>query len=214
MGEMTYRITQIESQKKNKDRLNIYLDGGFAFGLAEEVALRHNLHEGDELTESVIDEILLAEESNRAKERALVFLSYRARSVDELNKKLKEKGFSERTICRVIDDFLRVGLLDDRKFALSFTHSRMEQKPMSKRFLQRELIQKGIEEEIVEQAVDEAYGGCTELEIAKDLIQRRIRRYKGDVKAKKKLSDFLLRRGFNWDVISEVLQDILWEVEN
>lgn len=208
MVEVVYRITQIEQQKRHEDRVNIYLDGAFAFGLEKEVVLRHNLREGNELTESLIDEVLLSEERTRAKEKALSFLSYRARSVEELKKRLKDRGFSERTVNRVIDDFLRVGLLNDKEFALSFVHSKMVQKPMGKRLLKQELLLKGIQEEIAESAVEEVYGVRSEVEVARELIQRRIQRYQGDndKKLRKKLVDFLFRRGFNWEVISEVLE--------
>lgn len=211
MGEMTYRITGIEVQKNNEGRVSIYLDGAFAFGLDKEVSLKHNLHEGDELEESVIDEILLMEERTRAKQKALALLAYRARSVEELRKKLKEKDFSERTIDRVIDDFLQVGLLDDRQFASAYVHSRMLQKPMGKRLLRQELFSKGIDEEEAEKAVEEVYSDLSEVNVAKDLVQRRIQKSKmgGEEmkKQKKKLSQFLLRRGFDWGVISEVLQE-------
>lgn len=209
MKEVTYRITQIEPQKKNEGRVNVYLDGAFAFGLDEEVVLRHHLHEDDEITEHMIDDILLAEERTRAKEKALRLLSYRSRSVEELKKRLRERNFSERTVDRVIQDFLRVGLLDDKKFASSYVHSRMTQRPIGKRLLKRELLDKGIAHELAEEAVEEVYGVRSELEVATDLIQSRIRHYKGEEKkkAQKKLSDFLLRRGFNWDVITTVLQE-------
>ncbi len=211
MAEVTYWITQIEPQKRREDRVNIYLNGIFAFGLNKEVVLKHHLHEGDELKESVIDDILLVEERTRAKQKALALLSYRARSVEELRKRLGEKEFSGRTVGRVIEDFLRVGLLDDREFASAFVHSRMMQKPMGKRLLRQELFSKGIDEETVERVIDEVYGDRSELDVARELIRKRIRRYSGGEKEakkiRKKLSDFLLRRGFDWEVITAVLQE-------
>jgi len=213
MAEITYRITQIEPQKRREDRVNIYLNGIFAFGLNKEVVLKHHLHEGDELKESVIDDILLVEERTRAKQKALALLSYRARSAEELRKKLKEKDFSERTINRVIEDFLRVGLLDDTKFASAFVHSRMTQKPMGKRLLRQELFSKGIDEETVEKVIDEVYGDRSELDVARELTRKRVKRYGGSEeerkKKKRKLSDFLLRRGFDWEVITIMLQEEL-----
>lgn len=213
MEKVTHRITQIESQKRREDRVNIYLDGTFAFGLDKEVALKYQLHEGDELTESMIDDVLLAEERTRAKQKALALLSYRARSVNELRKKLKEKDFSERTINRVIEDFLRVGLLDDTKFASDFVHSKMAQKPMGKRLLRQELFSKGVDEETTEKAIAEVYGDRSEIEVARELTRKRVKRYGGSEeeakKKKRRLSDFLLRRGFDWEVITTMLQEEL-----
>ena len=218
MEEVTYQITQIEEQKHRKDRLNIYLDGAFAFGLDSEVVIRHHLHEGDELTERLIDDILLAEEKTRAKEKALSYLNYRARSIEELKRKLEEKQFSNRVIQRVIGDLIRVGLLDDKRFAATYVHSRMIQKPMGKRLLRQELLSKGIDEEMADEAVDEAYGSRSEAEVARGLIRKRLRglspEKKDPEKQRKRLSDFLFRRGFNWEVINEAFQDEVWEKEN
>ena len=210
MTETTYHITEIEPQKKYEDRVNIYLNGAFAFGLKKEVLLQHHLHKGDQISDRLIDEVLLSEEKSRAKEKALRLLSYRARSVQELRKKLLEKEYSERTVHHVIEDFLRVGLLDDQVFALTYARSRMVQRPIGKRLLKQELLRKGISEDIVDKSVEEAYGKQTEEQIAESLIKKRIKRYTGEApqKMKKKLSDFLSRRGFSWDVISVVLSKI------
>ncbi len=210
MTEVTYHITQIEPQKKHANRVNVYLDGAFAFGLKNEILLRHHLHEGDTISDQLIDEVLLSEEKARAKEKALSLLSYRARSIEELKKKLIEKAFSERTVNRVIEDFCRVGLLNDRTFASDYAHSRMIQRPVGKRLLKQELLTKGISEEIAEKSVEEVYEKQTEEEVAESLIQKRMKRYSGEnpQKVRKKLSEFLFRRGFNWDVISAVLSRV------
>jgi len=218
MCDVTYKITQIETQKKDPDRVSIYLEGAFAFGLEREVILRHHLHEGDEITEHEIDEILLVEERARAKKKALSYLNYRARSTKELERRLLDKGFSERTVHRVIEDFTRVGLLDDNQFATAYVHSKMLQKPMGKRMLQRELWGLGIDEATIERAIDEAYGQCTETDVARELVQKRMQlfteRESGSKKVKKKLTDFLLRRGFDWDVIAEVIHNQPWEADH
>jgi len=191
--------------------MNIYLDGTFAFGLDQEVVIRHHLHEGDELSETLIDNILLVEERTRAKEKALSFLNYRARSKAELKKKLQEKNFSERTIQRVIDDLIRVGLLDDKQFAALYIHSRMVQKPMSKRLLRQDLLFKGIDEDMATEAIEAGYGPRSETEVAGDLVRRRMQSSsapeRDEKKRRRRLSDFLKRRGFSWDVISEVLRE-------
>jgi len=215
MGESLYRITHIETQKHRKNRINIYLDGAFAFGVDREVLLRHPLHEGDEIQESTVETIRLAEEKIGAKKKALRLLSHRAQSVWELKKKLREKNYSEKTIGQIIEDFTGVGLLDDAKFASNYVHSRMIQRPVGKRLLKHELLSKGIHEEQAQKAVNAGYGDRTEVEVARNLIQKRITQYrKEDPKLKKKLSDFLFRRGFDWDVIVAVFEEDIWKTEN
>jgi regulatory protein len=206
----TYHITEIETQKRNEDRVNIYLDGTFAFGLKKEVLLQHHLHKGDQISDHLIDEVLLSEEKSRAKEKALRLLSYRARSIEELRKKLLENNYSERTVHRVIEDLLHVGLLDDQAFAETYARSRMVQRPVGRRLLRQELLMKGIPEEIAEKSVEEVYNKQTEEEVAELLIKKRMKRYSGEEpqKIRKKLSNFLFQRGFNWDVISAVLSTV------
>ena len=211
-SEKTRRITRLEPQKKRSRRVNVYLDDVFAFGLEKDVVLEHGLHEGDELSNTLIEKVLGTEERTRAKQKALALLSYRARSVEELRGKLVEKGFSEDSIESTMEDLRRVGLLDDVKFAASFVHTQMTDKPMSKRMLTFELRKKGIEETVIEKAVEEEYGSEAEVDVARRLAMRRIERFSGEPKKlKKRLVDFLGRRGFGWDVISTVLQEVEWE---
>ena len=210
MGHAIYQITLIESQKHDENRVNVYLDGSFAFGLEKDVLIRHHLHEGDTINDQVIDGVLLSEERTQAKEKALSLLSYRARSTKELKNRLKEKGFTERTIQRVIKDFLRVGLLDDRNFASSYVQTRMLQKPMAKRLLRVELGRKGINETLTESAINESYGCESEFEVARSLVKKKWSRKTetDERKKKKKIADFLLRRGFDWEVITSIFQDL------
>jgi regulatory protein len=215
MSETVYRITQIEPQKHAEDRFNIYLDGAFAFGLDQEAVLRHHLHEGDELSESLIDDVLLTEERARAKKKALAMLSRLPRSVHDMRHRLLESDFSQRTVERVIGDFNRVGLLDDKAFARTYAQSRLSQRMMGKRFLRQELLHKGIDEETAEHAVAEAYGTASEEDLARQLAEKKCQQIDpGDKRtAQRKLTEFLFRRGFDWDVIAPIVQEMVWETE-
>jgi len=215
MPETVYRITQIEPQQRAKDRFNIYLDGAFAFGLDGEVVLKHHLHEGDELTDTVIDGVILMEERSRAKKKALALLSRSARSMGELRERLRGYGFSERTIAPVVADFLRVGLLDDRAFAEAYVRSRLAQRPMGRRLLKQELLHRGVDEDAAEAAVGKAYGSVSEADFARQLVHRKMKSAGGGDtrRLRQKLVDMLMRRGFDWDVIASAVQEKGWENE-
>ena len=216
MEEGTYQITKIESQKRHKGRVNIYLDEAFAFGLEETVLLKHHLHVGDQITQKSIDELLLSEEKSRVKNKAILYLSYRSRSVAELTKKLQENGFKDSIVRKVVHDLFRVGLLDDKVFASSYVQTRMVQKPMAKALLKKELLLKGIEENLAIEAVEEFYGERSEMDVARELIQKKKFQHKKEdhKKMRKKMSDFLLRRGFGWDVIASVFGELVSDVED
>lgn len=203
------RITAIETQVHSPSRKNVFLDGEFAFGLHEDVVYGHHLHEGDEVADSTIHELVLEDEVLRAKDKARSLLSYRMRSVGELRDRLSRKPFSEPAIERVVQDFLHVGLLNDAQFAQAYVQTRLIQKPVSRRLMAAELRRKGVSESDAQSAIEAQYTE-SDFEIALGLTEKRVLRYRGEasLKVKKKLSDFLTRRGFAWDVISEVLGEV------
>lgn len=206
---MTKKITQIVFQKKRKNRCSIFLDDEFAFGLNEDVVFQFGLKKGDVLTEKQISDILHAEEKKTAKERALNFLSYRDRSEKEMRTKLRQLGFEDGIIENTIDDLKRLKLIDDAKFATSFARSKLATKPMGAYLLRRELMQKGIENEVIEQTIENAYNENDQVEIAFRIAAQKLKNIKNleETKKKKRVSDLLLRRGFNWDVVSQVLDE-------
>lgn len=205
---MPKTITQIAVQKKRKNRCSIFLDEEYAFGVDQEIVLQFGLKKGDVLTDQQIEEISINEEKKRAKDRALNFLSYRDRSEKEIRIKLKDVGYEESIIDWVVGELKRLKFLDDQRFAQSYAQTQMLTRPIGEYFLKRELKQKGLDADIIEQTVEKAYEEKDQLSIALELAQQRKKRY-GNIdamKAKKRLSDFLLRRGFSWEIVSEVLE--------
>lgn len=208
---MPKTITQIAVQEKRKNRCSIFLDDEFAFGLDQEVVLQFGLKKGDQLSEQQIQDILFSEERKRAKDRALRFLSYRDRSEKEIRTKLKQVGYDENIIEWVVGELKRLKFLDDQRFAQSFAQTQMITRPVGEYFLKRELKQKGLDEELIEQTVAKTYEEKDQVSVALELAQQRKKRYQNvdELKAKKRVSDFLLRRGFSWDVVAEVMER--WE---
>src|SRR3990172_7393456 len=96
------KITKIEAQKKNKNRVAVYLDEEFAFGLDLTILAKFNLKKGDTLSESQISDLLLAEEKKKINDNALRYLANRAHSEKELTLKLKHKGYAEALIGEII----------------------------------------------------------------------------------------------------------------
>jgi len=202
-------VTRIESQRKNPKRKSVYLNHKFAFGLDEETLFKHGLRVGDRLTDEKIENILQSEKKIKAREVALNLLSYRSRSEKEISEKLKKKGFSPENIEEVIADLKRVNLLDDYEFACQWIKNRLKNRPRGLTLLSQELLKKGIKREIIDEASEEFYPEDQEVEIASELIRKREKRYKGLYKkiARKRMSGFLLRRGFSYEVVKEVLEE-------
>ncbi|MGB2698024.1 MAG: RecX family transcriptional regulator [Candidatus Zixiibacteriota bacterium] len=200
-------VTRIETQRRNPKRKSIYLNQKFAFGLDQETLFKHGLRVGDHLTDEEIEKILQSEKKRKAKEAALSLLSYRARSENEISQKLKKKGYDQNSIKEVIADLKRVNLLDDYEFACLWIKDRLRNRPRGVALLRQELKRKGIEKESIEKALDEFYPEESEPKIASELIRKRQKRYQSlDKKlARKRMSDFLLRRGFSYEVVKEAI---------
>ena len=204
-------ITDIKLQEKRKDRFSIFLDGEFAFGLHQDVLLKSGIARGDKLTQERIDSILNMELARAAKEKAMRLLAFRARSKKELGERLRRAGFTDPLIESTIADMKRLGLVNDAEFALMFARNRMITKPVGEFLLRRELQQKGIGEADIARAVAEAYKEKSEYLFAKQLAAKNKKKQSklDEAKARKRVSDFLMRRGFHWDLVKDVLEQ--WE---
>ncbi len=202
---MAGTVTALIVQKRNKQRVNIYLDGEFAFGLALIEAAK--LHKGQQLTDEDIDHLKALDEIEVAHERALNLLSYRPRSVNEVQRNLREKQISEVAIETVVGRLERTGLLNDEEFARFWVENREQFAPRGERALRYELSQKGISDSII----DTVLGDLNQEDAAYRAARARAQRYAKADKAvfRKRLGDYLARRGFSYDDIRDAVER-LW----
>lgn len=195
------KITAISVQKKTPNRVNIYLDGEFAFGVARITAAW--LKTGDELSDERIAKLLADDARERAYQQAMLFLSYRARSEKEIRQNLNKHEFPEDAIEITIERLRDARLVNDNEFAQVWVENRSTFRPRSRRALAMELRQKGLDDETVRSAVS----GVNEEILAYEAAQKRLGRLKGlewnDFR--KKLSEFLARRGFPYSVIAPIV---------
>ena len=194
-------ITALEPQKRSKDRVNVYLDGEFAFGLAAIHAV--NLRVGLWLSDEEAAALKAADEVERAREKALDYLSYRPRSEAELQRYLLDRDFSEAVAEDVMQRLRSVGLVDDREFARYWVENRVRFRPRGKRALVQELRQNGVAPEVIE----EALAGFDEVAAVKGVFEeqaRRLAHLPPDL-FRRRLIERLVRRGFPYGVIEEIL---------
>lgn len=138
---------------------------------------------------------------------ALRFLSYRPRSVKEVRDRLEKKKASPEVIEKVIRSLLSSKFLDDAQFARSWVESRLRSRPKALSILKQELIQKGIQREIIEDILPDRC--VTDNESIKKLVEKAERKYRNlDPKEQKqKIAAYLGRRGYSWDTISPAIDD-------
>ncbi len=195
------KITAIVAQKKHPNRVNIHLDGEFAFGLAKITAVW--LRVGQELDDKKIEQLQAEDARERALQQALLFLSYRARSESEIRQNLRKHEVPETVIEETLERLRKDGLANDGQFASAWVENRSTFRPRSRRMMALELRQKGLDDESMKSALKDVDDDA----LAYEAALKRAPRFKGLEwsEFRKKLSDFLARRGFPYSVVAPVV---------
>jgi len=200
-------ITSVKPQK-NKKRINIYLDGKFGFGIDLETFVKYNLKEGQELSEEAVTKIVKEAEFQKIYDKILRFASLRPRSEKEFHDWLVKHKIHKSIHNDIFNRLKRLDFLNDRKFAVWWIEQRQVFRPKSSRVLRQELIQKGVKKDLIEEVLSEAK--IDEVTQAKRILEKRKyfwEKFDGFT-ARKKMSEYLLRKGFDWDVIEKVIKGV------
>ncbi|MAS34770.1 MAG: RecX family transcriptional regulator [Anaerolineaceae bacterium] len=202
-------ITKLEIQKKNKERANVYLDGDYAFSV--DIMVAAGLQKGQQLSDVEIEVMKDEDAVSRAVDRAVRYLAYRPRSTAEVRRNLADKQTPEAVIEAAVERLNRMGYLDDQSFARFWVDNRNQFKPLSERALRYELRQKGVPDSVIASALDDLDAN----DAAYRAAQSRVRSYRQKTRTefRNKMSAFLQRRGFNFDVIRETVEQLIAEIE-
>jgi regulatory protein len=200
------KITALKVQKRNPNRVNVHMDGEFAFGVDRLAAVW--LQVGQTLDEEKIKDLQDQDTRERALQQALLFLSFRARSEAEIRANLRKHEFPEAVIEITLERLRREGFANDRQFAQTWVENRSTFRPRGRRALTLELRQKGIADSIIQSSLEEV----DEELLAYDAAQKKARKLQvGEWKVfRKKLSGFLARRGFSYSVINPIILQV-WD---
>ncbi len=195
-------ITDLKIQKHNPNRLNVYLDGEYAFGVERLVAAW--LCVGDTVDRARIEDLLRKDEQERAYLRALRLINIRPRSVWEITTRLKKAGFDESVIPTTIERLKNAGLISDADFARTWVENRCTFRPRAKRVLVLELHQKGLAETEIQSAVSHLDEDALAIKAAEKYASR-CKNLPFD-EFRKKMLGYLSRRGFNYGPTAEAIQ--------
>ena len=203
-----HTVTSFQPQGRNRRRVNLFLDGGFAFALSVSVAQEWGLSEGKQLSEAEVAELKRREQEARAMASALRLLSYRPRSEAEVRGRLARHGVDGAVTQAVVSRLAELQYLDDVAFAESWRRAREGSDPRSPWVVRRELRSKGVSQEIA----DEAVAGLVEEESAYRAAQKGARKLArvGREEFRKKLTGYLAYRGFTPSVVRLTVQR-LWQ---
>ena len=204
-------ITQISEQKRRPNRRNVNLDGAFAFGCNLNVVARFKLRKGMTLTEEQVRQIQLGEVKQECFDRALEYLGSRLHSTAELRKKLIRREYGDAVVDAVMADLARLGYLDDEVFAKTRALSAAQHKHHGRRRAFLELIKSGVKGDVADKALADVYAEHDGTAVARQLAQKQAPRLKklDPLVARRRLVGMLQRRGFDYDAIKPVVDEVL-----
>lgn len=196
-------ITGLSIQQRNSSRVNVFIDGTFAFGLALDIAAA--LRTGQTLSPDDIAALQQRDQIAQAKERAVRLLARRPYSSTEIERNLRKNGFSVEVIDAVRQYLAETELVDDSAFASFWVEQRETFRPRSRMALRQELQLKGIDRE----TISEALSTVDETDSARRLATRQARRWNqlDEETFRTKLSGYLLRQGFGYGIVREVVRE-------
>lgn len=206
------QIVSIQKAVRGRERLVLRLDNGEEVELAEEVILRTGMREGEAVSAEILEEALRQDVDWRAREASLRLLSHRPRTESELRIRLARKGFPADAVERCVAGLLEKRLLDDAAFAAMFTRDRVRLSPRGRARVMRELRGKGVKPEIVGAVLDEVFEQeeVDELGLAREAAQKwHPRQGEDPMRARRRLTGFLARRGFPAEAVRRVVDEKL-----
>jgi regulatory protein len=204
-------VTAVEPQRRrSSDRLNVFVDGRYAFSLQRDLA--GLIRVGEPISNLRSAELLLEDEQARAMEAALGFLAYRPRSEREVRDRLTRREFPEPIVESVIARLKKLRYLDDEAFAQYWIEQRQMHRPSGSRLLRLELQRKGVDRDTAVDALDQLEQEADSVEAACRAAAKRATalRAADEREFAQKLGQFLVRRGFDYETARAATRR-LWE---
>lgn len=204
-------VTRVSPQQATAERMNIYLDGKYAFSMSLRALAEQPVSVGNHLSTADIERLRNADEPDRATNAALNLLAHRGRSERELRQRLRQKGFTQAAIDATIRRVVDWGYLNDERFAASWVEQRSSSKPRSRRALAHELREKGVDRELITHAIDEA--DIDEAADAKRLAADKWRKERAQPldKRRQRTAGYLARRGYSWQIAKQAIDALAAE---
>ena len=203
-------ITKIEQQKKNSKRYSLFSGEKFITGISDETLIEFAIHQGMQLSEKTLEKIREKENNLAVREQAWRFLARREHSRKELSDKLIRKNFAPALITNVIEDLTAKDYLNDDRFARQLINEEIDLKKNGMRLIKGNLLKKGIESTLADELLHECYAEEVQIENCRYLAGKKIKslaHLEAD-QQKKRLADYLNRKGFTWELISRMIGEL------
>jgi len=205
------KITALEPQTTNAERVNVYVDGRFLMGVSATVVLQMGLELEQELQPSQLEELRGEEALQQAVERAYTYLSYRPRSREEVRRYLRRKETPPNIIDTALARLDRLDLVNDHTFASFWAENREQFSPRGARAIKNELRMKGVEREVVDEVITDEKDEELALRAGRKKALSLVHNPAMDYPTfRTRLGSFLQRRGFGYEVSTRTVR-VLWK---
>lgn len=203
-------ITALEQQKNDASRTSVFIDGEFAFGVHQDLVVKHGLREGRTLTPEEQQEIERDEQYVQAKQRALDYLAHKPRTEEEVRRKLRRQDAPEAVIEDVVARLYELSYLDDEAYAEDYVRNRFASKKYGPVRIRRELVERGVDRHTADAAVDDLFAEKDVRAAARTHAEKRWDRLSDEEprRRKQKVYRYLRRRGFTSDTINPLLDEL------
>lgn len=205
-------ITRLTTAKSRDGRINIYLDGKYTFCLPADVVAKEGLTTNQELSPVQVKALAAADRHRRCLNTAIRFIGYRPRSEFEVRQRLHQRSFEDDCIAKVVADLKEQGLIDDTSFARFWKENRQDFSPRSRWLTGVELQRKGIDRELIDRVVSEVDDDESAYRAA--LSKARHLPSSDYPLFRRRLGEYLKRRGFNYEVINNTVARVWREYGN
>ena len=196
------KITKIEIQKNNTERVNIYIDGKFFCGLDISAMKDLSVKEGMTLTDALEKKFKESNELSKCMRKALSLLNYRDRTSFEIIKKLKEKSFDENEINLTVKKLIELNYLNDDNFISNYINYQKD--CVSKQKIIQKLWQFGVPQDLINSKLNQIYKADDEYTSCLKALENKIRYIHCE---KDKLVRYLMYKGYRYDTVSKVIKE-------
>ncbi|MFL5653716.1 MAG: regulatory protein RecX [Ktedonobacteraceae bacterium] len=205
------KITALESQVTNPERINVFVDGRFLLGVNASVVFQMGLKPEQELQPVQLEELRGEAALQQAVDRAYNYLSYRPHSREEVRRYLRRKETPPAIIDAALARLEQLDLVNDHTFASFWVESREQFSPRGARALKNELRMKGVEREVVEELIDDEKDEERAMLAGRKKALSLVRIPTMDFATfRTRLGSFLQRRGFGYEVSTRTVR-ALWK---
>jgi regulatory protein len=218
------KITALQFQKHNSERVNVFIDNDYAFSLSAMLVVENHLRNGLELDQAAISGLQSADVYHLGLAAAFDLIALRPRSVSEIQTRLRQRfpALTPETWERILSRLKELGYLDDNKFAEFWVENRANFAPRGKLLIKQELAKKGVSREVIQEAIEKhlpvenEQGESIEEEQAlsaarKKAVTLRAEDWQGFYR---KLGGFLQRRGYDFEITNRIIKQLWRELKN